>query len=155
MHLYLINTNLLVEKTNKPKNMESMKGLKGTGMCNENAGWHILGQLPQNNNLRSLNDWAIHSVLHSINMTWRFTNLHSDLRLSEISLNVWILPWRLMEHSSDEGTPNVGKGSGAPRVSYPANGYREDGLSRGQVLQRKSCHRAKENAWPNPFIITI
>lgn len=49
-----------------------------------------------------------------------------------------------MEHSSDEESPNVGKGSGAPRASYPANGYREDGLSRGQVLWRKSCHGAKE-----------
>lgn len=72
--------------------MESMKGLKGTGMCNENADCHVLGQLPQNNNPRSLNDWVIHSVLHSINMTRGFTNLHTDLRLSEISLNVWILP---------------------------------------------------------------
>lgn len=60
-----------------------------------------------------------------------------------------------MERSADEGSPNVGKGSGSPRASYPANDTGKMVSPEAKSSGEKAATEQKRNARPNPFIITI
>lgn len=67
-------------------------------------------------------------------------------------------PWKSIEHLGvdfrDEGSPNAGKGSGAPTASYPTNGYGDDVVPEAKSSREKAATEQNRNAWPNPFIIT-